>query len=162
MAEWHHINTFYGYEVSIPEGYTYKEFINILDELNDILKEPFQFKSLICGLYMDVTLDEPYIINNNSNIIIGFYINDIENILDLSNELAEYIDNPILEGIETSKKARFYSGIDLFRVEDEGEEDEDDDNEDEEDEEDEEEENDEYEYEYDEEDEDEDEDEDNK
>ena len=132
MAEWHHIDTFYGYEVSIPEDYTYKEFINTLDEFNDILKEPFQFKSLISGFYMDVTLDEPYIMNNNSNIIIGFYVSDIENILDLSKELAEYVDNPIMQGIEISKKARFYSGIDLFRMdEDEDEDDDEDDDEDE-------------------------------
>jgi len=136
MAEWHHINTFYGYEVSIPEDYTYKEFINTLDEFNDILKEPFQFKSLISGFYMDVTLDEPYIINNNSNIIIGFYVSDIENILELSKELAEYIENPIMGGFEISKKARFYSGIDLFHVEEgeDDEEDEDDDDDDDDDE----------------------------
>lgn len=133
MAEWHHINTFYGYEVSIPEDYTYKEFINILDEFNDILKEPFQFKSLISGFYMDVTLDEPYIINNNSNIIIGFYVSDIENVLELTKELAEYVDNPVMEGIEISKNARFYSGIDLFRMDEEDEDEEDDDDEEDED-----------------------------
>ena len=133
MAEWHHINTFYGYEVSIPEGYTYKEFINTLDEFNDILKEPFQFKCFIYGFYMDVTLDEPYIINNNSNIIIGFYVNDIENVLELSKELAEYIDNPIMEGIEISKNAQFYSGIDMFRMDDEDDDDEEDEDDDDED-----------------------------
>jgi len=141
MTEWHHIKTFYGYEVSIPEDYTYKEFINILDELNDILKEPFQFKSLISGFYMDITLNEPSINNSASNIIIGFYVNDIENIIDLSKELAEYIDNPLMEGIEISKNARFYSGIDSFNVDD-VDDDVDDDEENEEDEENDDEEND--------------------
>ena len=148
MTEWHNINTFYGYKVSIPEGYTYKEFISILDELNDILQDPFQFKSLICGFYMDVTLHEPCIINNTSNIIIGFYVNDIENIIDLCKELAEYVDNPLMEGIEISKNARFYSGLDSFNTEDDDDyEDDDDDDEDEDDDEDDEEgEYEEYEY----------------
>ena len=128
-AEWHHINTFYGYKVYIPDGYKYQTFITILYGLNSILEKPFQFKIVLNGLYMDISLKEPHILDSTSNIIIGFDVMDhYED--DVINALDEYIiDNPILKGIKISKHDRFYSGIDWLDVlvMDEDEDDEDDD-----------------------------------
>ena len=136
MSEWHDIKTFYGYKVMIPDEYKYKEFINILDGLNNIVEDPFQFTAILSAFYMDISLHEPILLDRSSNVLIGFYVNDVKHIVDKSKELAEYvIDNPILEGIDISVKPKFYSGIDWFHtiIEDE-DEDEDDDEDDDDDE----------------------------
>lgn len=117
MNEWHHINTFYGYKLYVPEEYKYQEFINLLDGLNSIIKEPFQFTAIISSLYMDNSLNEPFILDSISDIIIGF--NTLNTTLDMiktfADELDEYvIDNSILKGIEHYKDAQFYSGIGCF------------------------------------------------
>ena len=128
-AEWHHIDTFYGYKVYIPDGYTYQKFIRILDGLNSVLEKPFQFKVILGAFYMDISLKEPHILDGNSTIIIGFDVLDLYKD-DIISALDEYIiDNPILKGIKISKHARFYSGIDWLDVlvMDEDEDDEDDD-----------------------------------
>jgi len=115
-AEWHHINTFYGYKVYIPSGYTYPKFITILDGLNSVLEKPFQFKVILGAFFMDISLKEPHIIDSNSNIIIGFDVMDLYED-DVISALDEYIiDNPMLKGIKISKHARFYSGIEWLHV----------------------------------------------
>lgn len=116
---WHHIHTFYGCNVSIPEEYNYQEFINILDGLNNILEEPFRFIEIFGSFYMDISLKEPTILDSISNIIIGFDVTDIDlhNMHEVADALKEYIDdNPILEGIIISKNAQFYSGVDCFHA----------------------------------------------
>ena len=114
MSDWYHINTYYGYRVSISEGYSYKEFIHILNGLNSIMDEPFQFKTIIKSLHLDNELKE--ILDSNSTIIIGFDVNDIDN-LELADTLKEYVtDNPLLSGIDISKHLRFHSGINLFHI----------------------------------------------
>ena len=114
MSDWYHINTYYGYKVSISDGYSYREFIDILNGLNSVMEHPFQFKTIIKSLYLDNSLKEIH--DSNSTIIIGFDLNDIDN-LDLVDTLTEYvIDNPLLSGIDISKTPRFHSGIDLFHI----------------------------------------------
>ena len=114
MSNWYNAITFYGYKVYIPEEYTHKKFINILDGLNSVLEEPFQFKNIIGGFYMDDYFKE--IFDTNCTIVIGFDVNNIKT-LEIADTFAEYvIDNPILSGIKISKTARFYSGIDGFII----------------------------------------------
>jgi len=114
MSNWYNAITFYGYKVYIPDEYTHKKFINILDGLNSILEEPFQFKNIIGGFYMDDYFKE--IFDTNCTIVIGFDVSNIGT-LEIADTLAEYIiDNPILHGLKISKTPRFYSGIDGFIV----------------------------------------------
>lgn len=114
MSNWYNAITFYGYKVYIPEEYTHKKFINILDGLNSILEEPFQFKNIISGFYMDDYFKE--IFDTNCTIVIGFDVRNIKT-LEIADTLAEYVlDNPILNGIKISKTGRFYSGIDGFII----------------------------------------------
>ena len=121
MSNWYNAITFYGYKVYIPEEYTHKKFINILDGLNSILEEPFQFKNIISGFYMDDYFKE--IFDTNCTIVIGFDVRNIKT-LEIADTLAEYIlDNPILNGIKISKTARFYSGIDGFIIDESDESD---------------------------------------
>ena len=119
MSDWYHVKTYYGYEVSIPDGYTCKEFIDNLEGLNSILEE-FKFICIISGLYMDKSYKE--IFDTSSDIIIGFDVIDISS-MDLVKKLAEYVtNNPIMDGIELSNTPRFYSGIDSFIIDDSTEE----------------------------------------
>jgi len=115
MSDWYHVKTYYGYEVSIPDGYTCKEFIDNLEGLNSVL-EQFKFICIISGLYMDKSYKE--IFDTSSDIIIGFNVVDIRS-MDLVKKLEEYVmNNPIIDGIELSNTPRFYSGIDSFIIDD--------------------------------------------
>lgn len=112
MSDWYQVKTFYGYKVSNSDDYTYNEFINILDGLNSILEEPFQFKIIIDALYLDIDLKE--IFDNNFTTIIGFNIDNTD-MLYLADNLNDYVtDNPILKGIDLSNTSQIYSGIDWF------------------------------------------------
>jgi len=112
MSDWYQVKTFYGYKVCNSDDYTHNEFIDILDGLNSILEEPFQFKIIIDALYVDIDLKE--IFDNNFTTIIGFNIDNTD-MLYLIDILNDYIiDNPILKGIDFSKAGQIYSGIDWF------------------------------------------------
>ena len=62
MSDWYHINTYYGYKVSISEGYSYKEFINILEDNGD------------CLSYWSPDYPDWTNIKNNINEMFGDYI----------------------------------------------------------------------------------------
>lgn len=106
----YHTTVFYGYNVQIPTGYTYKNFITFVDGLNGILSEPFRFTGLLNDF------DTSGVSYDNAKIVLGFEPGcDLEEVLSLSKELKEFVeDNPLLDGIQIDNVAKFYSGVDWF------------------------------------------------
>jgi hypothetical protein len=120
-ADLHNTITFYGYKIILPVGYNYREYIETLYGLNSILDADFQIGGILSSFHTcmeNASYDELECFDDNAVIIIGFHPNDnLETTLKMGVKLAEYIvDNPILEGIEISIEAKFYSGIDWFNT----------------------------------------------
>jgi hypothetical protein len=137
-ADWYSCFSFFGYEIKVPEGTTYRKFVNKLFGIESILEKPFSIMGLLSEFHsrMEYASDnELQELDESAYLIIGFYpTNDFKEMATLAEKLSEYItDNPILEGLTIEKKAEFYSGIDWFshiECEDDSDSDTDDDDDD--------------------------------
>jgi hypothetical protein len=105
--------TFFGYKIKLPDDTTYHKFYKELYGINSIIEPPFNIMSILTYFddriqWRDSTDYEPFV-----HLVIGFKPpNDINELVELSKQLAEYIvDNPLLEGLEIEKKTQFFSGI---------------------------------------------------
>jgi hypothetical protein len=105
--------TFFGYKIKIPDDTTYHKFYKELYGINSIIEPPFNIMSILTYFddriqWRDSTDYEQFV-----HLVIGFKPpNDINELVELSKQLADYIiDNPLLEGLDIDNKTQFFSGI---------------------------------------------------
>ena len=148
-ADWYTCLTFYGYKINVPDGMTYKKFVNTLNEINEFLQEPYKITGLLQNFHSRMESASDYdlqSLDKSASIIIGFQPqSNLEMLLNSINDLKEYVtDNHYLMGLELEETPKFYSGIEWFTniyyeyVSDDDDEGEDDDEEDDDEEDDEE------------------------
>ena len=147
-ADWYNCLTFYGYGIKVPDGMTYKKFVNKVNEINEFLQEPFKITGLLQSFHSrmeSMSEWEQESFDSSATILIGFKPDDtLDMFAHNVNELKEYVtDNHYLMGLELSETPMFLSGIEWFTnmyyeydsSSDDEEEDEDEDEEEEEEEE---------------------------
>jgi hypothetical protein len=146
-ADWYYCLTFYGYRIFVPDGITYKKFVNQVNEINEFLQEPYKITGLLESFHSrmeSMSEWEQESFDSSAVILIGFKPdNKLEDFTHNVNELKEYVtDNHYLMGLELDESPKFYSGIEWFTnmyyeydSSDDDDEDEDDEDEDEEEEE---------------------------
>jgi hypothetical protein len=106
---------FFGYLIKLPNHCNFIHYIDALYELNNIIKEPFRFVSLLpifhTNIEYNIKTHEEYL--EIAHVIFGFKPhNDIHTTLDLSKSLSEYIhQNPLLDGIHIINPMQFFCGI---------------------------------------------------
>lgn len=140
-ADWYYCLTYFGYGIKVPDGMTYKKFVNQVNEINEFLQEPYKITGLLESFHSrmeSMSEWEQESFNDSSVILIGFKPDDnLDMFIHNVNELKEYItDNHYLMGLELDEYPKFYSGIEWFSnmyYEYESNEDSDDDDEDEDD-----------------------------
>lgn len=143
-ADWYTCLTFYGYRIGLPDGMTYKKFVNQVNEINEFLQEPYKITGLLSEFHSrmeSMSEWEQESFDASAVILIGFKPDDnLDMFVHNVNELKEYVtDNHYFMGLEIDKTPKFYSGIEWFTnmyyEYESSEEDEDEDEDDEEDEE---------------------------
>jgi hypothetical protein len=143
-ADWYYCLTYFGYYIKVPDGMTYKKFVNQVNEINEFLQEPYKITGLLQSFHSrmeSMSEWEQESFDENAVILIGFEPkdNNFDMFIQNVNELKEYVtDNHYLMGLELDETPKFYSGIEWFTnmyYEYESSDDEEDDEEDEEDEE---------------------------
>ena len=148
-ADWYYCLTYFGYGIKVPNGMTYKKFVNQVNEINEFLQEPYKITGLLQSFHSrmeSMSEWEQESFDENAVILIGFEPkdNNFDMFIHNVNELKEYItDNHYLMGLELDESPKFYSGIEWFTnmyyeyesSDDEEDDEEDDEDEDEEDEE---------------------------
>ena len=110
---WYSSKIIYGYEISLPTGYSINEFISFTEGLNSVL----EYK--IYSLSNQLNISEFNILDNNVIFVIGIMIQSIGALgdalncaLNKSDNLSKYIIyNSLLEGFEISLIPDLYSGI---------------------------------------------------
>lgn len=118
-ADWYTCLTYFGYGIKVPDGMTYRKFVNKVNEINEFLQKPYEITGLLESFHSRMesmseweqeSLDEAAI------ILIGFKPPaDLTMLTHNINELKEYVtDNPLLMGLELSETPRFWSGIEWF------------------------------------------------
>jgi hypothetical protein len=139
-SDWHHPFTFFGYEIQVPNDMTYRKFIHILFDIESIIDSPFKITGILSEFHNridDIDEYERDVLDDLASVVIGFYpVNDLNKMVEMHKQLTEYItDNPVLVGLDITKCAKFYCGIDWFyRFDGESDEDDESDESDEDDE----------------------------
>jgi hypothetical protein len=118
-ADWYTCLTYYGYRIKVPDGITYRKFVNDLMKINEFLQEPYKITGLLESFHsrMEYASDgELEYMDEGATILIGFKPDNNPDMFTHSvNELKEYVtDNHYFMGLEISDTAKFYSGIEWF------------------------------------------------
>jgi hypothetical protein len=118
-ADWYTCLTFYGYEIKVPNGITYGNFVNELISINEFIQEPYKITGLLQEFHsrMEYASDQELReLDDGATILIGFQPrSNLDDLIHSINELKEYItDNHYLMGLELSENPKFYSGIEWF------------------------------------------------
>ena len=144
-ADWYTCLTYFGYIIKLPDGMSYKKFVNTVNEINEFLQEPYKITGLLQSFHSrmeSMSEWEQESFDESAVILIGFEPkdNNFDMFIHNANELKEYVtDNHYLMGLELDDSPKFYSGIEWFTnmyYEYESSDDEDDEDSDEDDEED--------------------------
>lgn len=118
-ADWYTCLTYFGYSIKVPDDINFRKLVNIVNEINEFLQEPYKITGLLENFHSrlenasDLDLE---ILDSYSTILIGFKPNDnIDMFIQNVNELKEYVtDNHYLMGLELDETPKFYSGIEWF------------------------------------------------
>lgn len=118
-ADWYFIQGFYGYEISVPNDSSFKETVQLLADLSNIIDESFVIVAVLSEFYSrvdDMDVEELKEMYEHSSFIIGFRtINELNKMVENANALKEYItDNPIFTGIEFVENPGFFCGLEVF------------------------------------------------
>ena len=119
-ADWYTCLTYYGYAIKVPDGMTYKKFVNQVNEINEFLQEPYKITGLLGSFHSrmeSMSEWEQESFDESAVILIGFEPKDnsFDTFIRNANELKEYItDNHYLMGLELDESPKFYSGIEWF------------------------------------------------
>jgi hypothetical protein len=97
---------FFGYEIQLPPDMDLCRSIPMMYDLNGMIRSPFEIKSILSTFY-PLMNEEEY-----ARVVIGFIPEEIRDTIDLSNELAEFVqDNPLFDGLEIANVPLFHCGI---------------------------------------------------
>ena len=118
-ADWYTCLTYFGYSIKVPDGMTYRKFVNKVNEINEFLQEPYKITGLLESFHSRMESASDYDLqtfDEGATILIGFKPTEDLTILTHNiNELKEYVtDNHYLMGLELSETPRFWSGIEWF------------------------------------------------
>jgi hypothetical protein len=118
-ADWYFIQGFYGYEICVPNDSSFKETVQLLADLSNIIDESFVIVAVLSEFYSrvdDMDVEELKEMYEHSSFIIGFRtINELNKMVENTNALKEYItDNPIFTGIEFVENPGFFCGLEVF------------------------------------------------
>jgi len=80
---------FFGYEIQLPSD-NRSRTINMLYDLNVMIKEPFEITCILPTFYP--ALDE----EEYARVVIGFVPDQIDELIDLVNDLKSFIDDSVL------------------------------------------------------------------
>ena len=97
---------FFGYEIQLPSDMRLRYSIPLLYDLNGMIDSPFEIKCILPTFYPGMN-EEEY-----ARIVIGFCPEQIDDTMDLSRDLATFVnDTPLLEGFEVAHLPLFHCGI---------------------------------------------------
>jgi hypothetical protein len=118
-ADWYTCLTYFGYCIKVPDGMTYKKFVNKVDEINEFLQEPYKITGLLESFHSRLESASEWELESfdeAATILIGFKPPADPTMLTHNiNELKEYVtDNHYLMGLELSETPKFWSGIEWF------------------------------------------------
>jgi hypothetical protein len=118
-ADWYTCLTYFGYRIGLPDGMTYKKFVNKVNEINEFLQEPYKITGLLKDFHSrmeSMSEWEQESFDSSATILIGFKPDDkLDMFIHSVNELKEYVtDNHYLMGLELDETPKFYSGIEWF------------------------------------------------
>ena len=119
-ADWYTCLTYFGYGIKVPDGMTYKKFVNTVNEINEFLQEPYKITGLLQSFHSrmeSMSEWEQESFDESAVILIGFEPkdNNFDMFIHNVNELKEYVtDNHYLMGLELDETPKFYSGIEWF------------------------------------------------
>lgn len=119
-ADWYYCLTYFGYGIKVPDGMTYKKFVNQVNEINEFLQEPYKITGLLQSFHSrmeSMSEWEQESFDDSAVILIGFEPKDnsFDTFIHNANELKEYVtDNHYLMGLELDESPKFYSGIEWF------------------------------------------------
>ncbi len=119
-ADWYTCLTYFGYSIKVPDGMTYRKFVNKVNEINEFLQEPYKITGLLESFHSrmeSMSEWEQESFDENAVILIGFEPkdNNFDMFIQNVNELKEYVtDNHYLMGLELDETPKFYSGIEWF------------------------------------------------
>ncbi len=118
-ADWYTCLTYFGYSIKVPDGMTYRKFVNKVNEINEFLQEPYKITGLLESFHSrmeSMSEWEQESFDEAATILIGFKPPaDLTMLIHNINELKEYVtDNHYLMGLELSETPRFWSGIEWF------------------------------------------------
>jgi hypothetical protein len=119
-ADWYYCLTYFGYLIKVPDGISYKKFVNQVNEINEFLQEPYKITGLLSNFHSrmeSMSEWEQESFDENAVILIGFEPKDnsFDTFIHNVNELKEYVtDNHYLMGLELDDSPKFYSGIEWF------------------------------------------------
>jgi hypothetical protein len=118
-ADWYTCLTYFGYGIKVPDGMTYKKFVNKVNEINEFLQEPYKITGLLERFHSRMESASDYDLqtfDEGATILIGFKPTaELTMLTHNINELKEYVtDNHYLMGLELSETPMFYSGIEWF------------------------------------------------
>ena len=99
---------FFGYEIQLPSD-NRSRTINMLYDLNVMIKEPFEITCILPTFYP--ALDE----EEYARVVIGFVPDQIDELIDLANDLKSFIDDSVLlEGLEIVADPLFHCGVEWY------------------------------------------------
>ena len=119
-ADWYNCLTYFGYLIKLPDGMSYKKFVNTVNEINEFLQEPYKITGLLQSFHSrmeSMSEWEQESFDESAVILIGFEPkdNNFDMFIHYANELKEYVtDNHYLMGLELDDSPKFYSGIEWF------------------------------------------------
>lgn len=118
-ADWYSCLTYYGYSIKVPDGMSYKKFVNKVNEINEFLQEPYKITGLLQSFHSrmeSMSEWEQESFDSSATILIGFKPDDsLDMFAHNVNELKDYVtDNHYLMGLELSETPMFWSGIEWF------------------------------------------------
>lgn len=118
-ADWYTCLTYYGFRIFVPEGITYKKFVNQVNEINEFLQEPYKITGLLGSFHSrmeSMSEWEQESFDDGAVILVGFNPDDNLDMFTRNvNELKEYVtDNHYFMGLQLDETPKFYSGIEWF------------------------------------------------
>lgn len=107
---WHQPIVYFGYELTIPSDVSIGPFILMLHDLNHMMTEPFRIKAILTSF--PEMIEDCDIHSEMLTVVIGFSPLTIKELNQHLTTLHSYVkETVLLDGMEVSEEAHFFSGI---------------------------------------------------